>query len=732
MIRVHRVKLHNFMSVADADLSFGDGKATMIVGENGSGKSTVLCAIGFAFDSYKKGNKYSDYVKKGETMASVYIESEVSGIPLIFDITINDDSSLSREVTYGNEDPCVNSACDALIQRLDLGYFAKVIFSMQDECDITKIGASARAQLLSRLLNFDFSQQSKEIADEIKALEAKQAENKAGIQANQDLIEDKKGKFEKVGERPIQEDAIAAYRTELEELLRKVADYDDKTEENVKITSAIEGVRAGLAPLDEKRRQVEESIRSATSAIDEIDRNEKAYGDSKATLEAAIATAKSEFDALSLEVSSKAEEASAAESATKDASAAVAAKNKEIVAKTMEESLLRAEAQSAKKDLAFMQQGSCPTCGKDIDQSKVPALQEAISKVEETIVQVVSSKAELQRELASLEATEAAARKTHTSVHGLLKAAESSRDHASQAESTNRQKLEGLKKPSPAASRESLAKSVADLTGELSTVNDSVAGIKAEIDALEKTRHQLNRGDKVQWKSRESAIQADLDRNAAWVQTALDVEKTNARLNDEIAQCEAKVSELIDVNAKLALEIADNAEARKVLDKDLPQYLIMKTCDSLEARINKFIQSVFPEMTIKMYQDKKGVDFFYVPTSDYETDPEDKDSWIHISMSSGMEKAALSTAWRVALAESYGLDILMLDECDAAATPRSSERLLTAVVDSPDFSQVFIVTHRKETRDALMASKDITVYYAAKGAFYDFDPEETETGSGGE
>ena len=136
------------------------------------------------------------------------------------------------------------------------------------------------------------------------------------------------------------------------------------------------------------------------------------------------------------------------------------------------------------------------------------------------------------------------------------------------------------------------------------------------------------------------------------------------------------------------------SEAKKVLDKDFPQYLIVKTCDKLEKRINRFIKSVFGSMTIKMYQDKKGVDFFYVP-EEYKTDPEDKDSWINISMSSGCEKSALSVGWRVALAESYGLDILMLDECDAAATDDSSEKLLGAVLDSSKFSQVFIITHKK-------------------------------------
>lgn len=726
MIRVHRVKLHNFMSIGDADLTFGDGKATMIVGENGSGKSSVLCAIGFAFDSYKRGSKYSDYVKKGESMATVYIEAEVGGTPIVFDITINADSSLSREITFGTEDPCVNSACDALIDRLELGYFAKVIFSMQDECDITKMSPGARAKLLSKLLNFDFSAQSKELADEVKALEAKETENRALIQANVDLIADKGTKFEDAGQPPLTEAMKDSLKAELDEIHGKIADYDEKTEENAKVTAAMDEVRRRLSPLEEDRASLDGSIRSLTDEISGIDRAAQAYLDEKARISSAIDESSAAIDAKVAECASLSIEVSREDAKVKDASLSVQEKNRAIVASTVEASTISSEAQAIKKNIAFMQQGSCPTCGADIDQSQVPELQDSLRELNARLESANETRQKNQAELASLEKAETAARAEFTAAHGRLKAAESSRDAAIKADLENKKKLEALKEPVPAKTKDALAAEVTSLRTRLSGVVEEIATLKAEIDSLDKSRHQLSRGDKVLWKSREAEIQASLDGYSAWTQAALNVEKTNARLRDEIASCEAKVGELTDLNARLALEVADRVEAREILDKDLPQYLIMKTCDSFESRINRFIQSVFPEMTIKMYQNKNGVDFFYVPTSEYETDPEDKDSWIHISMSSGMEKAALSVAWRVALAESYELDILMLDECDAAATQKSSEKLLTTVVDSPDFSQVFIVTHRKETRDALAASKDITVYYADKGSFYDFDPEEVE------
>ena len=91
------------------------------------------------------------------------------------------------------------------------------------------------------------------------------------------------------------------------------------------------------------------------------------------------------------------------------------------------------------------------------------------------------------------------------------------------------------------------------------------------------------------------------------------IEEDNKRISEEIAKCNEKIESLKRINVSLNEEIEDNTEAKKILDKDFPQYLIVKTCDKLEKRINRFIKSVFGSMTIKMYQDKKGVDFFYVP-----------------------------------------------------------------------------------------------------------------------
>lgn len=723
MIRIHGVKLHNFMSVRDAALDFGEGKATLIVGENGSGKSTVLCAIGLAFDSYKKGSVYSDYITKGETEAQVLIEASVHGVPLTCDITIKQTgTALNRKYTYGDEDPCVNSECDELLKRLDVEYFSKIIFMMQDEGDITKIGASARANLLSKLLNFDFSAQVKELSDQIKELDAKVTENSAGIKLNNELAEEKRGKFETVPAAPMTAEEVKSLETRLAEISDAVAEYDRKTEENVAITAKMDTVRQEIARLDETSAPITERVQRVASEILSKTKDVESFEEKKATLATAAEQAGKEAQALSQNEKPLLEAFEKADEEYNAGKAAVAAKNKEITANLVATSQAKTETATDKKNLAFMEQGNCPTCGSEIDQSAVPALKKKIETASGAIADLVALDARLAKDLAALEAAETSLMQARSTALSAMTSNASNASSAKDRKNAADASLAALKAPD-AAAIEALRKSALADEFDLAAIKVKREEETAKLAELDAQRHPLNRSDKVTWKTQEAEIRAKIANYTEWLSKSVEVAKTNKRLEEEIASCEAKAKSLTELNVSHQVEKEDLTKAKQLLDKDFPQFLVVKTCDKLEARINQFVRSVFPDMTIKMYQDKKGVDFFYVPTSSYEANPEDKSSWINISMSSGMERAALSVGWRVALAESYGLDLLMLDECDQAASDRSSEKLLTAVLDSPKFSQVFIITHKKDTRDAIMSSKDITVYYASKGAFYDYDPD---------
>jgi hypothetical protein len=106
-------------------------------------------------------------------------------------------SSIKRTIIY-KEEEYNNSECDKVLEDLNVAYFSNVIFSMQDEGDITKMKPSARADLLSRLLEFDFTEKVKKLTEYISELKEKASDNNSQISFNEDLIKEKKNQIKEV------------------------------------------------------------------------------------------------------------------------------------------------------------------------------------------------------------------------------------------------------------------------------------------------------------------------------------------------------------------------------------------------------------------------------------------------------------------------------------------------------------------------------------------------------
>ena len=72
------VKLHNFLSHKDTELSFDNG-VTVFIGENGAGKSSIIEAITFALFGKTTRGAIEDVIRDGETQAVTQIYFEVNG-----------------------------------------------------------------------------------------------------------------------------------------------------------------------------------------------------------------------------------------------------------------------------------------------------------------------------------------------------------------------------------------------------------------------------------------------------------------------------------------------------------------------------------------------------------------------------------------------------------------------------------------------------------------------------
>jgi DNA repair exonuclease SbcCD ATPase subunit len=133
-------------------------------------------------------------------------------------------------------------------------------------------------------------------------------------------------------------------------------------------------------------------------------------------------------------------------------------------------------------------------------------------------------------------------------------------------------------------------------------------------------------------------------------------------------------------------------ETREVLDKQFSSYLIDRGADYIKEKMNEFFITAYGKYDITFTQDKNSIDFYYG----------DGDNVSPCSMASGMEKSILAMAFRVALSSLNNLGIMILDEIDSDGSSDRSLSLYESILSTMINSQLFIITHKEETKEYLM------------------------------
>jgi chromosome segregation ATPase len=193
--------------------------------------------------------------------------------------------------------------------------------------------------------------------------------------------------------------------------------------------------------------------------------------------------------------------------------------------------------------------------------------------------------------------------------------------------------------------------------------------------------------------------------------------QNNQKVKDFISETETKIEELKEIIEKHRVQKSNVEEEIQILDKLLPNYLIIKKCKELESEMNKFIQRIFPTMAIYLSQGKKGVDLYFTMEKD-KVEVFDKDHLKSIKMASGFQKSVVSIAFKISLCLAYGLRFSFFDEIDQAATEKNSDAVLKMIVTNDIFDQTFIITHKPTVRATIKSvAPNLLTYYVKKGSF---------------
>ena len=154
-----------------------------------------------------------------------------------------------------------------------------------------------------------------------------------------------------------------------------------------------------------------------------------------------------------------------------------------------------------------------------------------------------------------------------------------------------------------------------------------------------------------------------------------------------------------------------------VFQRDFPNFIVLRACSQLEGYVNEFVHRVFPYMNISLKQDRQGVQFFY------RIKGQDRD--LSIKMASGAQKSVLTLAYKIAEAKLYGLDCIILDECDASLNDENSSILYKFIAEINSFKQLIFVSHRKKAIKEVYESfkGNMRCYQVDSGVYNEVDPD---------
>ena len=283
-----RLKMNNFKSHEHTVISFDKG-ISVIVGENGAGKSTILEAISFALFKQHTGKKIDDLVRNNAGSMSIELEftSNNRDYKVVRVKKSNLKSSLFKRTSSegGYVHVCTGDREVAAeirqILDIDSDLFLNAIYIRQGEiAELVDKTPSEKKQLIGKLLGIDSLEKAwKNLLPFITDYESQLAELKGKLYNSSELMENyqkKKDELESLKQRGHElEEQIG----EVDGLIKDISESKRNMEREKEIYETqmnnLEIEQKTFAKLEEDKHRVQEDLDKIREAEEEIDRLEK-------------------------------------------------------------------------------------------------------------------------------------------------------------------------------------------------------------------------------------------------------------------------------------------------------------------------------------------------------------------------------------------------------------------------------------------------------------------------
>ena len=683
------------MCITEADLNF-DANCIIIEGDNGQGKSAVMEAIAICLSERKRSDSVKEFIQKPHDHAKIVLDLIYNDEQIIFDVNLNHKGGtpLERDVLYKDRH-YINSEVTELIKELDFTFYSDIIMQMQGQDDIATMTPVMRLNLLQRLFQFDFT-------EEIGPIQEKLEE----FVKNKTLDNDKIDFLEKANK---QKD------TTLKSLKEKDFDFSKEDYDNYK--NELEDKKAQVEKLSNDLDKTFEILQKKTDIqgmIDTIENqkstiNKKLEDNTKAVEALKKADYPKQISSLSVSCSEAIVNKAAAEDIIKTKKNAIAQLETSISNINVQIGELNAAKKNCDHKLELAKKGICPECGKptdDIDDVKIIKEKE---EYDDKIGNEIEKKDNLIIEMNKYKDEVAAQRKEVSVLEANISRYDTEAKMLEQQETAEKAKL------IPEDKIKEYEDKLRKLDEKAKPLYDLIHGYDDQLS---------DRDKKTLEKSKLKTEIADLEKKIKGSDEIADhnkvVELQRMSIKNEILENEKNIEVFRNLISDIDLNVQTYNEVLRVLDKELPNYLVVKTCSKLEAEMNNFVNIVFPNFRLRLLQSRRGVEFFY--TTDPNVDMTDIKKLINSKMASGYEKSVLGLAFKVALCKAYNLSFIALDEIDAAASEGNSVLTMESLISSNIFNQIFFITHKEATRDIIKSlSNSVICYHTEKGVFTNED-----------
>lgn len=683
MIKPKYIHIQNFNNITDAELDLSSA-VSLFVGDNGSGKTSVVDAIGLCLFEYKRSDTYADYIKSGKDNACIYFECEISNEPITFNITINKTGStaLEREVNFQGK-VYHNSEVSTLLESLNLKYFSDIFCSMQNGKDITRLSPTERVAYIQKLLAFSFGPQIKTTDDTIKQLTETITELSTTNAALSQTIQNLEKQIKPLNNLDNLYSNIDEIKTKASQLQSYIVSKTTALRSNAavaivkdKINAEIVALTNELTSKNTKAAEIKLANESRTKTVNKI-------SEAKAII--------SEYEVKINNIETK----------LNSLDTQYAAQETTVQNKSAEYYAAEAQLNVCKNNFDKVNHDKCPYCGQDISADNKAHYKQELDNAEETTLKLQKDLSIEKDKLNTLSNEKTGLLREKMSLAALLNA--------------QNNQLKSYETELVCIDNE-----LTQLKPLLENINSIEQLIKEKQDLLKLENEKLLEIDNEEWNNSQKQL-SEYNQIITNYQRIVDenihIQAANEALQKNIDLQRKALDENIEKYTLLSDDLAVYKEAKQIFEKKLPQFIIIKTCKKIQNKLNELVQTIFPNLYIRLFYSKKGIEFFY-STSGVTDEEADKDSMLPIKQASGFEKAILSICFKSVLCEAYDIPFVILDEVDAAASEENSRRFFDIVINGGLFQQSIIISHKIDIQDTIKGMSDsISSYMVAEGNF---------------